>query len=235
MGIKRVANVEKKIGLALGTSAARGLALDQSQKKLMTLIDPSLPKTGFIKGRKLRDLLGLFIGSDVEFSDLKIPLACVATDVDTGEEIVIDQGSVLEAIRASISIPAIFTVVKWEGRHLVDGGLVNPVPVSVLRRMGTDFTIAVNVIPDVTVRTHRDKNPVESSKEPNILQVIVQSIYIATYSLVMSSLAGADIVIEPEVGQIGIGDFHQAQECIRQGELATQASLPKIKRLLENL
>ena len=279
MGIKRVANVEKKIGLALGTGAARGLAhigvlavlekegipvdviagtnagaaigaiyaqgkdagqvkklaLDQSQKKLMTLIDPSLPKTGFIKGRKLRDLLGLFIGSDVEFSDLKIPLACVATDVDTGEEIVIDQGSVLEAIRASISIPAIFTVVKWEGRHLVDGGLVNPVPVSVLRRMGTDFTIAVNVIPDVTVRTHRDKNPVESSKEPNILQVIVQSIYIATYSLVMSSLAGADIVIEPEVGQIGIGDFHQAQECIRQGELATQASLPKIKRLLENL
>ena len=87
------------------------------------------------------------MGGDIQFSDLKIPFACVATDIHTCEEIVIKDGSVLEGIRASISIPAIFTVAKWRGRYLVDGSLANPVPVNVLREMGADFIIAVNVIP----------------------------------------------------------------------------------------
>ena len=270
----------KKIGLALGSGAARGLAhigvlevleregipvdmiagtstgaaigalyaqgkdtsqikeltLDLGWKKLAPLVDPSLPKTGFIKGKKIKDLLALSIGGDIKFSDLKIPLACVATDINTGEEVVIDQGSVPEAIRASISIPAIFTVVKWGGRYLVDGGLANPVPVSVVKRMGADFIIAVNVIPDVADRAHRvGREQTGGLKEPNIIHIIMQSIYIGTYSLVKSSLEEADIVIEPRMAHIGAGDFLRAQECILQGELATQSSIPEIKRKLENL
>jgi len=218
------------------SSQIKDLALDLGWKKLAPLVDPSLPKTGFIKGRKIKNLLALIIGGDIKFSDLKIPLACVTTDIDTGEEVVIDQGSVLEAMRASISIPAVFTVVKWKGRYLVDGGLVNPVPVSVAKRMGADFVIAVNVIPDVAERARRvDKERTESPKEPNIINIIMQSIYIGTYSLVMSSLKEADIVIEPRVAHIGAGDFHRAQECILQGELAAQGSIPEIKRKLKNL
>ena len=127
-------------------------ALDANWKKMAPLIDPSLPKSGFIKGKKIRDLLSAYIGGNINFSDLKIPFACVATDIDTGEEVVIDSGSVPEALRASISIPGIFTVVKQEGRYVVDGGLTTPVPVDVVRRMGADFIIAVNVNPDVTGR-----------------------------------------------------------------------------------
>ncbi len=178
-------------------------------------------------------MLALSIGGDIKFSDLKIPLACVATDINTGEEVVIDQGSVPEAIRASISIPAIFTVVKWGGRYLVDGGLANPVPVSVVKRMGADFIIAVNVIPDVADRAHRvGGEQTGDLKEPNIIHIIMQSIYIGTYSLVKASLEEANIVIEPRMAHIGAGDFLRAQECILQGELATQSSIPEIKRKL---
>ncbi len=199
-------------GAAIGALYAQGkdasqikaLAQDLGWKKLAPLVDPSLPKTGFIKGKKIKDLLASSLGGDIKFSDLKIPLACIATDIVTGEEVVIDQGSVLEAIRASISVPAILTVVKWGGRYLVDGGLVNPVPVSVVKRMGADFIIAVNVIPDVADRTPQaNKERTEPLKEPNIINIIMQSLYIGTYSLVRASLEAADIVIEPRVAHIG--------------------------------
>ena len=270
----------KKVGLALGSGAARGLAhigvwkvlqeaeipidmvagtsagaiigalcaqgKDASQIKAMTLelsghklaplIDPSLPKSGFIKGRKIKDLLGSHIGGNIRFSDMKIPFACVATDILTGEEVVIDRGSVPEAVRASISIPGIFTVVKWEGRYLVDGGLVNPVPVSVLQRMGASFIIAVNVIPEVSERVQRlAKEQKEGFREPNIIHVLMQSLYIGTYSLVRASMEYADVVIEPQVAHLGVGDFHHAQECIRQGELAAEDAIPEIKKRLASL
>lgn len=207
----------------------KSLALDLSRKRLASLVDLALPKTGFIRGKKIKSLLELFIGGDIQFSDLSMPLACVATDIQTGEEVVIKQGSVLEGVRASISIPVIFTVVKKKGRYLVDGGLVNPVPVRVLKEMGADFIIAVNVIPDIRERIQR----VKDSKEPNIINIIMQSIYISSYSLVKVSLEDADIVIEPQVSHIGYGDFHHAQDCILQGEVAAQGSIPKIKRKLE--
>jgi len=89
------------------------------------LADPALPRTGLIQGRRIKEVLKSIVGGDIGFGDLRIPFACVATDVETGEEVVINQGSVLEGVRASISIPVIFTVVRWKGRYLVDGGLVN--------------------------------------------------------------------------------------------------------------
>jgi NTE family protein len=202
-------------------------ALDANWKRVAPLIDPSLPKSGFLKGKKIKDLLATYIGGNKKFSDLRIPFVCVATDIDTGEEVVIDRGSVPEALRASISIPGIFTVVKREGRYLVDGGLTTPVPVDVVRRLGADFVIAVNVTPDVSDRIKKVE------KEPNIFQVMLQSIYITTYSLAQNSLEDADIVIEPDLANIGAGDFHKAQELIKRGEQAAQRVIPEIKRRLK--
>jgi NTE family protein len=208
-------------------------ALDASWKKMAPLIDPSFPRNGLIKGRKITRLLSEFIGGDITFSDLRIPFACVATDINTGEEIVIDKGSVLEALRASISIPGIFTVVKREGRHLVDGGLTTPVPVNVVRRMGADFVIAVNVNPHVSTRLGKSgQERVKAHKDPNIFQVMVQSIYITTYSLAQGSLSNADIVIEPDLEHIGAADFHKAAELIEQGQQAARRAVPEIKRRL---
>jgi NTE family protein len=211
-------------------------ALDTKWKKLAPLIDPSFPRTGFIKGRKIKNLLSTFIGGNIKFSDLKIPFACVATDIDTGEEVVIDSGSVPEALRASISIPGIFTLVKHEGRYLVDGGLTTPVPVELVRQMGADFIIAVNVNPDVVGRmSNTSLRRVEARKEPNIFQVIMQSIYITTYSLARNNLENADIVIEPSVAHIGAGDFQKAREFIDLGTQAAKSAIPEIKEKIANL
>jgi NTE family protein len=229
-------------GAAVGALYAQGktageiinIALELEKKRLARFIDPSLPKSGFIKGKKIKDLIASFIGGDIKFSDLKMPFACVAADIDTGEEVVIDRGSVPEAVRASISLPAIFAVVKRGGRYLVDGGLVNPVPVSVVQKMGADFIIAVNTIPDVADRVHHRGNEQKNRKEPGIIQVLMQTLFISTYSLVRESMEGADIIIEPHVTHIGAGDFRQAHECIRLGELAACGAIPEIKKAIQN-
>jgi len=208
--------------------------LDLDWKRLASLVDITLPRTGFVGGKKVTNLLGEFIGGDVKFDDLKIPLACVATDIITGEEVVIKEGSVLQAARASISIPILFTLAKWKSRYLVDGGLVNPVPVNILREMGADFIIAVNVIPRITERAHHvGKKGAGAYKEPNIFSVIMQSMYIATDVLVRSCLEDADIVIKPQVAHLSPHDFHRAKEFILQGELAAQDSISEIKRRLK--
>ena len=221
---------------SLDTSKIKQLALDVAHKRLIPLVDPSLPKTGLIKGQKIKELISQSIGGDIAFSDLKIPFACIATDIDTGEEVVIDHGSVAEAVRASISIPAVFTLTKWEGRYLVDGNLVNPVPVNILKRMGADLTIAVSVSPDVTDRKKQvKKERYMDSRKPNMIGIIMQSIHIATYALVKASLEEADIVIGPQVAHTGSADFHHAEEFIRLGKLAAQDSIPEIRRKLKSL
>ena len=212
-------------------SQIKNLAIDLGSKRFTLLADPALPKTGLIRGRKIEDVLRSIIG-DIEFGDLEIPFACVATDIMTGEEVVIKQGLVWEGVRVSASIPVIFRVVKLQGRYLVDGALVNPVPVSVLKEMGADFIIAVNVIPNIVKRTHKGNKEQLEGREPNILNVIMQTIHIAGYQAVRSSLEGADVIIEPQVMDIGWFDFHRAQECILQGEAVARASIGEIKRRL---
>ena len=250
IGVLEVLNQEGiPISMIAGTSAGAAIGAIYAQgkdatliknvvtgldwKRLASLVDFAFPKSGFIGGKKVRSLLESVLGGDIKFSDLKIPLACVATDIRTCEEVVIDQGSVLEAVRASISIPGVFTVVKWKSRYLVDGGLVNPVPVSVLRRAGVDYIIAVNVMPDMSERVYQvDKEGTKGFKEPNIVSVITQSLQMAQCLLVRSCLEDADIVIKPKVAHIGPGDFHRAQECIIQGKQAARESVPEIKRRL---
>jgi NTE family protein len=150
----------------------KSLALEFGNRKLAHFVDPYLPKSGFIRGRKIQDLLVSYIG-DIRFSDMKIPFACVATDVETGEEVVLDQGSVPEAVRASISIPGVFAVARWKGRYLVDGGVVNPVPVNILKGMGANFVIAVNVIPEVSEGARRFITEKEDdAKESDIIDKV---------------------------------------------------------------
>ena len=127
--------------------ALEKMVLETDWKQLVRLIDLNLlAGKGLLYGQKVKELLRSFIG-DVRFEDLEIPLAIIAADAQTSEEIIFNEGSVVEAVRASISLPVIFTPVKWGDRFLVDGGIVNPVPVDVVRNMGAEIVIAVNVLP----------------------------------------------------------------------------------------
>jgi len=208
------------------------LALDW--KRVMSLVDLVFGRSGFIAGKRVIRLLEDFIGEETLFSDLKLPFSCVATDIITGEEVVIKEGRVLEAVRSSISIPIIFQVSRWQDRFLVDGGLVNPVPVSIAREMGADYVIAVNVIPEMAERSKARR--LSPSKEPGIFTVIANSIYISSYYLSNRILEdGAHAVISPLVANIGPGEFHRAAEAILQGELAALDAVAEIKKQLKSL
>jgi NTE family protein len=211
----------------------RSLAIDLGPKRFSFLADPTLPKSGLIRGRKIKDMLRSIIG-DIEFRDLEIPFACSATDIESGQEVIISQGLVREGVRASCSIPVILTPTKLGGRYLVDGGLLDPVPVRILKEMGADFIIAVNVISVGREKLSEASQENTEPKEPHILSIAIQMVNIISCQRLKSSLVGADVIIEPQVTHIGWGDFHRAQECILQGELAARGSVQEIKRRLGN-
>ena len=197
-------------------------AADLGSRRFSMLADLALPRTGLIRGRRMENLMRSAIG-DVEFSDLRIPLACVATDISTGEEVVMREGLVWKAIRVSFSPPVMVAVARWQGRYLADGAMVNPVPVSPLKEMGADFTIAVNVIP------HRVTG---QSRGLNIITIIMQVMNISSNRLVKYCINSADMVIEPQVGNVRAFDYHRIDECIEAGRLAAQQSIPGIKRVI---
>lgn len=113
-------------------------------RRIVSFIDVVLPKSGLIDGVRIAALVREHVPS-ATIEALALPYAAVATDLTTGEEVVIRQGDVIEAVRASISVPGIFTPVRWNSRILVDGGLVNPVPVTVARALGADLVVAVDL------------------------------------------------------------------------------------------
>jgi len=139
------------IGALVGAVYASGeidaleeVVLQLDWKKIAYLFDVVFPKSGLIDGKKV----SVFIQNHVKkinIEDLPLPFCAVSTDLTTGDEVAISKGNIIDAVRASISVPGIFTPFKKNGKILVDGGLVNAVPVSVVRNMGADFVIAVDL------------------------------------------------------------------------------------------
>jgi NTE family protein len=145
--------VGTSMGAVVGALYAGGLKASEI-KQIALQIDwtqtirfASLPIVGLVQDKWIMNLLKSVL-QDTKFSHLKIKFACVATDLDTGKQVVLNSGSLVEAVRASIAIPGVFAPARIGKRYLVDGGLVNVVPVSVCHDMGATFTIGVNVIPD---------------------------------------------------------------------------------------
>ncbi|HAV10055.1 MAG TPA: hypothetical protein DCX22_00305 [Dehalococcoidia bacterium] len=146
--------VGTSMGAVIGALYASGMTAGEIKKRAMEMdwrqmyrfADIAMPMRGFIQGNRVTSFLKKLL-KEKNFSQLERKFACVATDIMTGEQVVMLKGSLVEAIRASISMPVIFTPVKRRGRYLVDGGLVNVVPVSVCRDLGADYVIGVNVIP----------------------------------------------------------------------------------------
>lgn len=126
-------------------------------KHIVSFLDVTVPISGLIDGNKLTALFRELAG-DIPIEDLPLPFRAVATDLLSGREVVLTSGELVSAVRASISIPGIFTPVKRDGRFLVDGGLLNPVPVSVVRNMGAEYVIAVDLHdPSFGANTDLDK------------------------------------------------------------------------------
>ncbi len=142
---------------AAGLNAAQleEIACETNWLRVVQILFPKrFQRGGLLDGQRVQEFLISLVGEQ-KIEKLKLPFACVATDVWSGEEIVLNSGSLVKAIRASLSFPFLFKPVKIDGNYLIDGGVVNPIPVSVARDMGAETVIAVRVTPSVEQRARR--------------------------------------------------------------------------------
>ncbi len=249
------------IGAFVGAAYASG-SLDPlegwvrglTRRDVLGFFDVSLVAGGLIKGEKLLGYTSrLFL--DETFADLDKPFACVATDLASGREVWLREGRVLDAVRASVALPGLLVPQLLDGRYLVDGGLVNPVPVSLCRALGADIVIAVDLGMDTIGLRPRRGDPSapapawrqtmgrwlgregdgEDVLRPSLADVVSNSIAIMQGRISRSRLAGepADVLIAPRLGQLGLLDFHRADEAIATGRTAAEHMLPMLRAVIE--
>ena len=202
-------------------------------KKVVGLFDIGFGG-GLLKGARVIALLHQHFG-DKQISDLARPFAAVATDLKTGHEVWLRDGLVTQAVRASIALPGLFTPWAENGRWLVDGALVNPVPVSLCRAMGAEFVIAVDLSsPLVGPPVATASAEKAAARMPGMVEIVMASIDIMSARITRSRLAGepADAVIMPRLGKFGLLDYHHAADAIAEGREAAEILTPQIWRLL---
>jgi NTE family protein len=227
-------------------------------QSVMGLVDLRM-SGGLIEGARLVDFFRSHF-RDPGIEQLPKAFGCVATELTSGREIWLRHGPVVDAVRASVALPGLLTPVVHEGRLLVDGGLVNPVPVSMCRALGADIVIAVDLNWDLIGRraqvpqeTRGDEGPAGNrileaifarfrqprerdagQQNPSMLDVLTTSLNIMQVRITQSRLAGepADVVIRPRLSGIAAMDFHRGEVAAAEGERATEQELPVLRELL---
>lgn len=148
-----------------GLASLKQFILGMNGEKMFSYFDVVIPRSGLLDGnKKLREFLSGHTDAET-FEDLKIPLKMVATDLESGDKVVMASGNLFMALRASMSMPGLFAPVAVKGRWLVDGGLVDPVPVGVARAMGADVVIAVDLNSGLVSHAQRERLARESAGE----------------------------------------------------------------------
>lgn len=260
-GIKLDAIAGASMGAEIGGAYAAGVPLTRladmwqstSLARVAKSLLPTLPWSGWSSGnairRDLRDLIG-----DHLIEELPIPFAAVATDLESGLPVSLTQGSLVEAIRASLSVPGLFTPVWLQGHLCIDGGVSNPLPVDTARSLGADIVIAVDVlvepsevrlsgIPAIDLRELRTGNGKESGTPvidprryaPSVFNVLLQMSTVFQKRLCDARLVQypPDVLIRP--------DFSEDPPCysrvgcgIKAGEQATRRALPELLRMISS-
>jgi NTE family protein len=249
------------VGAFVGAAFAAGRldqveawALGLDRRRMLRLADFGL-RGGLIKGERINEVFReQFVES--QFSELPIPLAAVATDLHSGQEVWLREGKVSDAIAASIAVPGLFRPVRHEDRYLVDGSVVNPIPVSLCRAMGADFVLAVDLGSDIVGRYARDNNGTQTGgflsrvlprynptrdrqaepevAPPSLLETLMGSINIMQLRIARSRLAGEppDVLLTPRLGHLGLLDYHRAELAIAEGRDEVTRMLPAIRNAI---
>jgi NTE family protein len=187
------------------------------------VIDYTIPDNGFIKGEKLEAFINKTV-KNTPIDKLKIRFYAVATDISTGEEVAFAKGNTGEAVRASCSVPGIFQPKKIGGKTYVDGGVVSPVAVDVARRYGADVVIAVDI-----------SGGIAGEVPQGILDTMMKSVDVMYSQIATYQIKKADIVIRPNVKNIGSTEMEKRHEAILEGEKAAFDALPAIQKILAKL
>lgn len=269
-GIRPDIIVGSSIGALVGAFWAAGFSAQEIEDiaktiqmktaffKLIGFKDLSIAHQGFFKGNQVVRWLESYLGSRT-FRDMKIPLKIIAADLATSEKVVMESGRVVDAIRASISIPGIFRPVIYKDTHLIDGGVVDPLPIKDLSVMGVKKIIAVNVLPGPKDRIERNRIFAEAMRAKaeadeqkqvwtkifskgkekiyrryavNIFHVIMSTVQFLEYEIAESWGAQADVLIHPIVRDAHWAEFYSPDKFIQLGAEKTELHLPEIKRLL---
>jgi len=224
-----------KPSLVTGTSAgslvaaiyASGKSGSQLQRVAETMeeaaiADWSLPlfSRGMLRGDALARYVNGQVGAKL-IEELPLPLGIVATDLNSGNDVLFQRGDTGTAVRASSAVPALFQPVKIAGREYVDGGLVSPVPVAAAKRMGADFVIAVDI-----------STPPEGSLTGGSLEILMQTFSIMGKSINRFELKEADILVRPALEGISSSDFGARKRSIEAGRVAMLKMLPALKAAL---
>jgi len=223
-------------------------ARDLNGFRILRLLDLSPLSGGFMGGNKLIGLIRDTLGQ-TNIEALPKTFVAVATDLVTGHEVWLREGGVADALHAAFALPGLFAPVNRAGRWLVDGALVNPVPVSVCRALGCQLVIAVNLNGDVLGKKRDAADALAPSafdmfehllpsgiansdaRAPNVVSVMVASLNIIQDRLSRSRLAGdpPDVLVAPRIGHIGLLEFDRAAEAIDEGAAAIERALPNIR------
>jgi NTE family protein len=230
---------------AAGISMADLLAEVEQISKLsefLRLMDVRISMQGIsVKGARIYDYIAGLLGPELTFADLQRPLAMVAVDLDSGRQVVLQGGLVSDAVRATISIPGIFAPAELGDFRLVDGGILNNVPVNVAHSLGAKKTIAVDVLPDYTAN-HPGQEAVVRPLTPPFLPGTLQELYqvlmvmIAAITHERLKASPPDVLIRPAIPAdvTLLYGFSRASELIAAGEAAAETALPHIQALLND-
>jgi NTE family protein len=225
MGLRPEWVIGTSAGSLVGALYASGMTLAELKRQALALDEADLGDwtvTGRapLKGEALERLVNRLIANKaIEAFPMKY--AAVATDLFNGKPIYFVRGNAGQAVRASSSVPGVFEPVEIRGRDYVDGGLVSPIPVSAARALGARKVIAV----DISAKPRFQETD-------SIPKVMLQTFAIMGQQLASYELARADIVISPEVGDLGSGDFSQRVRAVAEGARAAQGQSEAIKRLI---
>ena len=217
------------MGALVGAAYASGLpidtlqkvALDTDWKTTMELFVPSLSTSGLSDGKRVKKFLYKLYG-DKKIEDTAIPFVVTASDIYTGKLYIINKGSLLEAVRASISVPIVFTPVKYKDILLVDGGLVDPVPIDVVREMGADYVIAVHVIHIMSIPNEKEYIEITNSDSVGKRQFTLEDIsskiskYINKDTIEMDEKKHSKQDRMPKIIEISKNTLRIAQDVIAQ-------------------
>ncbi|MGD2176692.1 MAG: patatin-like phospholipase family protein [Anaerolineae bacterium] len=211
-----------------------------SPRRLLSLADPTLPQRGIFAGQKIRDYLRDRLG-ECTFEDLRCPLSLVAVNLNDSQAVTLNEGRVIDAVRATIALPGVFKPVQRDEQLLVDGGLLDNLPADVVRQMGADIVIAVDVIAgdstfSAMIQTLRER-PFVPSGLASTFEVMLRSLDVMMKEINERRLveAAPEVVIRPRLppGVSVLIGFSRAGDAIAAGETATADALPEIEEQLQ--
>lgn len=198
--------------------------------KVFGLVDFALSTEGLVKGDRVMEAMKALV-PDVEIERMSVPFAAVAADLLTGDEVVLDSGGLYDAIRASISIPSVFKPIHREGRVLIDGGTVNPLPVNRVRREEGDVLVAVDVSAPFGADPAQRVNA-----SLNYYKVLIASSQIMQQHIaqLMCRLYTPDVLVELPADSYGMFEFYRSEELVEAGRAATRAALERYAEKTED-